>query len=331
MDFNLFDLMGLENPVKEEEKKKAEKKAEAKKETKKAEKKKAEKKVAKIKLPINICIPFTEKIGGFTIEGKEEVTHKEVIDELKARYPHLIGMCDSLAPISEDNTSFALYYKNYGDVAKGSIPCKKLLMGGECLPFEAENEDEVDTEILKDAIIAANPLLDGCDISFFHEDGVAVPVIKAKKFNDEVKQASIKVIVPGATDFVVQLPEGEKAFTPDIVKANVPEEYAYLEPGLYKHEKEWRVLLMPKAVASSAPEAKSKGFDISSGNVKVSILFTKLDLMPESFGGDEEITAEQICNFIVASGYPEFSSKRCSIEKASDDLLVAIIKSSTKG
>ena len=227
----------------------------------------------------------------------------------------------------EDN-GYSLNYASEGAVYKGKINCSLLMFGGEVIPFESDSA-EVDISILSEAILATNEELKGISIGFLADDsGTAVPVFNCNSFKDEIKQAGIKVIIPGVKTLSLTLPKDKKGFTPEIVTAGIPETYKHLVPCVFKHAKEWKLIMLPKQVAATAP-AKAKGFDISTGNVKVSLLFTKLDLKPENFGGEDEVTSEQICNFLVASGYPEYS--RCSIEKVSDELLVAVIKSSTKG
>jgi hypothetical protein len=134
-----------------------------------------------------------------------------------------------------------------------------------------------------------------------------------------------------ATD-IVQVEAVEGVITPDTVKAAVKEEFPYLTPILFKEDKvkEWKCVLLPKASAGSS-KAPTETRDISSGDVQVSLLFTKVTLKPEDFGGETDVTDKQICDYLVKSGYPEFAASRCTIEKASDKLLIAVIKSSRKG
>ena len=315
---NFFDLLGIEAPV---EVKKEAKKAD-KKETK-AAKKETKKKVAKkIKLPVDIVIPYAKKLDGFSIEGKEEVTEAELLTELKARYPYLI--CSHLF---EKDGLWLCTYNSYGEISKGELECSKFLFGGMEISFEAES-NKVDCRILKEAFYAACPAYTGCELAFFAENGVVVPTFMPNSFSNEIKQDKISVIVPGITSFEIDGVDGK--ITPNTVKEKVSK-YSYLEPCVFKKPDKTSCIIMVSKSVAGAAKAAPKGFDISSGNVKISLVFNKLDLKPESFNGETEVTADMICDYLVKSGYPEFDKKRCSIEKVSDDLLIAIIKSSTKG
>lgn len=326
---DLFEIFGFENPDevkrKEAEEKKAAEKAkkEAEKAKKASEKKAATKEPKKVALPLDVIIPYSERIAGFSIEGITEATESDIVKELKGRYPHLINVTSSIK-----EGVMTVSYQSYSQVAKGTIKCSKLLFGGEEVPFEAE-EEEVDCEVLKTAFYGACPDFKGCEISFLASDGVAVPVFKPSAFKDEIKQEKITVLVPGVTSIEVEGKDGK--ITPPIVKEALGDNYSDLEPCVFRREdKTWRIILMGKSEASSAPVPK-KGFDISSGNVKVSLLFTKLDVKPSDFEGKEEVSSEEVCAFLVKSGYPEYDKKRCTIEQVSKDLLVAVVKSSTKG
>lgn len=326
-DFNLFDLMGLDNPVKKEEEKKEKAKAEAK--AKKEEKAKAEKAKAKakpIKLPINIILPYCEKFE-FAIEGKEEATSNEITEELKKNYPHLVGV----GMLTAEPEGYSLSYNSYGTVGKGTMKVSKMYFGMNEIPFDKESEDaEVDVKILADAFFNANPQYRGLNIEFLQKEEVCVPTFSGTKFEKELKQEKILVIVPGIKELSVDAVEG--VITPDAVKAAVKEEFPYLTPILFKEDKvkEWKCVLLPKASAGSS-KTPTTTHDISSGEVQVSLLFTKVTLKPEDFGGETDVTDKQICDFLVKSGYPEFAASRCTIEKASDKLLIAVIKSSRKG
>ena len=326
-EFNLFDLMGLDNPVKKEEEKKEKAKAEAK--AKKEEKAKAEKAKAKakpIKLPINIILPYCEKFE-FAIEGKEEATAAEITEELKKVYPHLVGV----GMLTSEPEGYTLSYNSYGTVGKGTMKVSKLYFGLNEIPFDRESEDaEVDVKILADAFISANPQYRGLNIEFLQKDSVCVPVFSGTKLEKELKQEKLLVIVPGIKEFTVDASEG--VITPDAIKGAIKEEFPYLVPILFKEDKakEWKCILLPKASAGSS-KAPTETRDISSGEVQVSLLFTKVTLKPEDFGGETDVTDKQICDYLVNSGYPEFAASRCTIEKASDKLLIAVIKSSRKG
>lgn len=326
---DLFEMFGFENPdeikKKEAEEKKAAEKAkkEAEKAKKASEKKAATKEPKKVALPLDVIIPYSERISGFSIEGITEATESDILKELQGRYPHLINVTSTIK-----EGIMTVSYQTYSQIAKGTIKCSKLLFGGEEISFESEGE-EVDCEVLKSAFYASCPDFKGCDLAFLAKDGIAIPVFKPSAFKDELKQDKITVLVPGVTSIEVEGKDGK--ITLAVVKEALGDNYSGLEPCVFRREdKTWRIILMGKAEANSAPAPK-KGFDISSGNVKVSLLFTRLDVKPSDFEGKEEVSAEEICSFIVKSGYPEYDKKRCTIEQANKDLLVAVVKSSTKG
>lgn len=332
-DFNLFDLMGLENPVKVEEEKKAEAKAKkeaeakAKKETAVAEKKaKAKTAVKPIKLPIRAILPYCEPFE-FTIEGKEEATSGEITEELKKAYPHLI----CVNPLTSEAEGYSLSYSSYGAVAKGTMKVSKMYFGLNEIPFDRESEDaDVDVSVLTEAFFNANPQYRGLKVEFLQKEGACVPVFSGTKLEKELKQEKLLVIVPGVKELTVDATEG--VITPDAVKDSVKEDFPFLVPILYKEDKakEWKCILLPKASEKSS-KAPKETFDISSGDVQVSLLFTRLLLKAEDFKGETDVTSAQICDWLVKSGYPEFAASRCTIEKASDKLLVATVKSSRKG
>ena len=326
-NFNLFDLMGLENPVKaEEEKKKAKAEAKAKKDAEaKKEKAKAKTTVKPIKLPIRVILPYCEPFD-FAIEGKEEATDSEIKEALKKVYPHLI----SVGALTAETGYYVLPYTAYGNVGKGTLKVSKMYFGFNEIPFDRESEDaEVDVSVLAEAFFNANPQYRGLKIEFLHQEGACVPIFSGTKLEKELKQEKLLVIVPGIKELTVDATEG--VITPDAIKDAV-KEFPYLVPILFKEDKakEWKCILLPKASENSS-KAPITTHDISGGDVQVSLLFTKVTLKPEDFGGETDVTDKDICDFLVKSGYPEFAASRCNIEKASDKLLIAVIKSSRKG
>lgn len=319
-------MFGIEEPVKEAPK--AEKKAE--KTEKKAEKKKEEKKYT---LPADVVIPYADVIGGFSLEGKETATESEVLAELTARYPWIAKGSN----ISE--TSGRLYVKlpGYRAQAKGSISPKTLCFGSAEIDYEKPEDGagaDVGTDVLTAALLESAPELKGLQVQFLAGESSIVPIFKGTEFGKELKvpagQTALPVIIPGALSTELDC-SGKKSITPEEILAVVPSAFKGFTLVSGRDGDTVKAFLLPPYEATSSAVPKGTVFDISSGDVEVSLGFTKIPIKPSDFDGEGEVRPEQVCSFLVAQGYPEFAKERTAIEKVNKNLLVAILKSSSKG
>lgn len=63
----------------------------------------------------------------------------------------------------------------------------------------------------------------------------------------------------------------------------------------------------------------------------ISLIFTKLQLSPELFGGKENVTESEILQYL-SKDYPEYTKERTRIEyDAKENLIIPVLKGSTKG
>lgn len=319
---DLFEMMGFEAPAEETKETKGVKK------TKKADKSsKSNKKAVEYTLPVDLVIPYCDKIAGFNIEGKASATEKDILEEIQKRCPWLV--CAALVKINE--STLEIKYRS-GGTKKGTVKGSTLMYGNTEIPFDS-GEDGTDVEALKKAFYDNVIELNGCPVSFIAHDDIIVPVLEPQKMGKELKltQQSVTVITPGVavsqidlTDKKVLTPEDILAVAPDSLKDN-------LVPCVFKLNNVQTVVLMPsKQVEYAATAPSVKSFSIAD-NVQISLGFTKIDLSPDDFDGMEEVEAKDICAYIVAQGWPEFSWERTTIEKVNKHLLVAILKSSSKG
>lgn len=325
MDMNLFEMLGLENPIEDEVKVVKTAKKE------KGEKKNTEQKTKKkFKLPVNITIPYCDSLL-FSIDGKDSVTESELKKEILTRYP----WCVSLGNVNGDDP-YIIYYERQHAIAKGSIAGEHLLYGEIEIPLLSEDGDdktEWEIEELTKALYEADEELTDIPVSFISSNDVIVPVFSGDDFTEGIKQPAMTVIYPGVTNYIAKPKEDADVITPTDVLAVLPVDIAKLfKPLLVKRNELYSCIMVPNITsAKKTSDKKTSGFDISSGNVKVSLVYTKLDVKPDDFDGKNIISSDELCGFICKSGYPEFSPKRTTIEKITDGLLVAILKSSTKG
>lgn len=320
---DLFELMGIETPV--EEKKEAKENKKAKKPDSKGGK--SVKKAVEYTLPVDIVIPYCDKIGGFSIEGKTAVTEKDILDEMKSRYPWLINT----SLVKADKNTIEIKYPS--GIKKGAVKGSTFMYGINEIPFPV-GEDGTDTEVLKKAFYDSVSELNGCPVGFTSRDNTIVPILEPQKIGKELKltQASVIVVTPGVAVAKIDLAD-KKVLTSDDILSVAPESLKqYLTPCAYKNGNVQTIVLMPskQVEVAAATASATKSFSIAD-SVQISLGFTKVDLNPADFDGREEVEASDICAFLVAQGWPEFSKERTSIEKVNSHLLVAILKSSSKG
>lgn len=322
-DMDIFSMLGVENPMLKEEKEKEEKAkaAKAKKASAKGEKKAAAKEKT-FKLPVDMLIPYAAPICGFSIEGKTEATEKEMLAELKARYPWCIHTA-----LQQRKGFLNVTFKAYSAISKGFLSgAKKLVVGSVELPLP----DNASFDDAKELLSGALPFSSNCPVSFLVDGDTAVPVFSPENKVSDTKDIK-NVILP-----TLESVGYDNAVTKDVLDvlgdAYTAEMKAVLSTfTLGGEDDETIALILQNNIDSVSAGNSTKDTFKLCDNMKVSLGFTQLDIGPSDFNGNTEATKADICKFIVNAGYPEYSDKRTSIETVNDNLLIAILKSSTKG
>ena len=336
MDFEQFDLfsaLGLENPAEQEKK-------EEKKEKKAKEKKASKSAPTSYKLPVKVVIPMVEPIDAVSIEGKESATAEEIRKYLVDTYSWCVNLMDKPYVAKKDGALVFAYKSNTATaVGKGTFQGDIVFRYGEnTIPVQTDETAEdgslvYSTQALYDAFVAAEENLSAVkDISFAKKDNCVVPVFGGDDFKNAIKQEAVTVIYPGVGEYIVKPSEPSKEITPDDVWAceSLSGLKEYYDLKVSKSKKFSVVILVPKTTEYVTPKAKEKTFSLD-GDVTLSLGFTKLTINSSFFDGKDEVSAEDICKYLCKNGYPEYDVKRTSVEEINKGMLIAILKSSTKG
>lgn len=327
MDTNMdiFSMLGVENPMLKEEQEMEEKarKEKAKKASAKT-KKNAAAKEATFKLPADILIPYAAPISGFSIEGKTEATEKEILAELKARYPWCIHTA-----LRQNKGFLNVVFKAYSAVSKGVLSGAKKLVAGS---IELTLADDVSVDDAKELLTGVLPFSANCPVSFLVDGDTAVPVFSPdKKLSDT---GTVKNVILPTLEYVsydATTAEDVRSVLGDVYTAEMKAALSLFALGNDKgDEEDAAAIILQDNINAVSMAKKADAFKLHD-DMKISLGFTQLNISPDDFGGKTEARKTDICKFIVNSGYPEYSEKRTSIESINDNLLVAILKSSTKG
>lgn len=321
--FDLFSFMGIEAPQpKTEEKKEKPKKASSK-------SKSAAAKEVEYPLPCTIYIPYVG-IVEITVADKKSLKESELKAELLKRQSWLPAAKDLV--LEKKGDVVITYFSSACVIRKGEIGGLKegasIYMGNVDISIE-----EATVDALNEQLKGNFEAFKGLDFGFIINNGKTgvIPVIISDEYSDDEDDEESE---ENTTPTVLYTVEGGEVSLTDTSEEGIRSQLDTRVPyKLYLGENAF-IASVGTSIKSVATSTKKTTFDISSGEVTLSLVWHKIVLKPEMFNGKTEVEPEDLCLYLITQGYPEYSKDRTSFEYISKDdkaTIVAVLKSSTKG
>lgn len=299
---DLFELMGISPDAKKEEHAKSKKITKVSKNKEKS-----------FILPMNVLIPYSLPVE---IEGVGKITESE----LNKRY------CDgatylSWSEFTDSNGRRTIIgkFKMSEVVTKGIMSsAKEIKIGNSVIPNTLTEYDTI-TEMLAENGFA------GCQLSYVSGKDCIIPVITSCSCENADSEDK-KLFLPGIDTYSLNS-KCEREVLEEIF-GEASSEFKIWDNG------DKLIAVLSNEYKTPTTISGKEEYDISSGEVILSLVWNKFSITPSLFGGKNKVTKEQLCSYIIAQGYPEYSSNRTTFEyadKNNRNLLIAILKGSSKG
>lgn len=334
----LTDLFGID--LTESEPKKAPAKKASKPEPKKAPEKKASKKPA-VKKDDKIVFPLTVLTGICppTVLTKEQAGDADTLEKIAVLICKQTGVPRKIAVAKRFSESKVAVVLDRGKAqAKGELditPTSCVMIDGEQIAL-GELEGKRTVEELNDFITKQT----NETVSYqFIADGEKLFAVVGE--NVAVGPVTLPVTIKSALGDLIFDPEefeGETEVDMDDIRDKVfeSEKYQELESIIEfsrpsKPQGKSILYLTLKKIVADAPKVNGPVKEMYPTNAVISLIFHKIPLSPEMFGGREEVEAKDIIAFL-AKDYPEFTEARTKLTYEKEgNYIFPTLKSSSKG
>lgn len=335
---DLFSILGVEKPTQKEESSTGNRKSGKGKSSK--------------KLKEEYVFPYTIYSGCYEplivdTPENQQLSLEGLIKKWQEAHPeYTSNLLDFKA---EKNKGYACFQEKRV-LSKGTVSLNektRLLYGGHIYDLSSimtDSKCEVEINTLQKLIAEETPEF-GERASFYYdsEEGVLIPRVELFTEFQKIKTKDIMLKVIGRNQIKVSLEEyasltkskietDEKGFfTPDVeqIKKLLNEHYPEFA-GRSRIGFSKKTGTYVAAMVSPAPKA-GKSENKFPANAKISLIFTKLDLSPDLFGGKEFLTESEIIQYL-SKDYPEYTKERTRIEyDKKENLIIPVLKGSTKG
>lgn len=328
-NMNLFDMFGIQQPEKKEEKKPV--------------KKQNIKKELTYKLPITIYSAFHMPV--MIPHEKEDVMSK---DDIQKHYYSQTGTSSSLVDISFVKEGvFAAEIKNSAKVEKGELNLSaesRMFLFQKTFDLSAVLPDEkgtVDVAVLKKMVAEEAPEFGSEDTITLFYDNVESVIIPYPGFassdKDLPESFPIKVNLLGResmnmeeASYCEENPDKKISINgiKKILQKMYPDEFAGDVLDVRYNEAQKEFIAFRKIPTEKHIEKKKEAYPT---DAVISLVFTKIPLSPELFGGEKEVEEKDIIKFL-SKDYPEYSKERTRLlYDKKKNLIIPMLKSSTKG
>lgn len=341
--FDLFSFLGMEpkQPEKKEEK------APAKKAEKKNMPKKDKKKEKLFKFPEYMVIPYIGSVSLENKENRENISENDLKEILADKWSLNLPEGKNLV-LEEHPGNIVVKYSRYSVISKGEInglsADAQIVIGTLSIPLAGlKTVEDINT-----FLVAQHEEFAGLSYGYIvNKDRTGIiPVCVNDPYVYSMAEdgAEEEEELPKATMLYVH-GIGRQSLE-DTSENTVRSSIEVLAGGAYSQACEIYVsdsgihALIPTGTpgtsgTDTSSSARADVFNISSG-VELSLSgWCKIPISPESFNGKTTVKKEDICSYLIAEGYPEYTAGRTVFEwqnkEKKNGLLIAILKSASKG
>ena len=340
MELNLFDMLGIPTP-KEETKPEKKKKSRATKSASKKDKENA------YPLPLTVVTGWHEPA---VIEGPGEVLDQSLRMKIHELFPEYT---DSNMTIHVDSDKKSVYvgFKRSSILTKGtqklasSVEC---CLGGERLEisnaFDGTDDQEVDVADISKVLAESCPIFKGCS---FVMGEILVPMFTQSALTDQKLSFPINILFFGRGTMQVTKQQYAVAFSTggqswdeedgtvsavvlmDIVLGqwnDLDARFTVLE-----YDQEQNMVLVTQIVGEEETKKTPVKDEFSTEGTTLSVIFQKLPLSPELFGGKTSVTKKELQAY-VAGIFPEYGGNNVEfLYNKETKFIVPLLRGSSKG
>lgn len=330
-NMNLFDVFGIQ-PIETTGKEKQKKEKKQEKRSNKGAKK-------EYLAPITVYSGFHEPLLlSKEILGTEAIELSVIKQKVAEKIPEFVNGGFDLEEIDASNAILGAYFLENKKMKKGKVALtsdSQVLLGN-CLfdvsSLMTEESCEVDISEIQKVIAQAEPDFgEAEDISFYVDGNRIVP---KPEFTSKGNAADFPVRIHILGRDTLEMSQEENPAGEEITMEGVTEYVAKQYPEFSKEHMDIRynkttasyVVTWKKKYAVAAKAATMYPTDAT-----ISLLFTRIQLEPEMFGGEAEVEEKEILRFLQKD-YPEYSKERTELifdEKRK--VLMPVLKGSKKG
>lgn len=344
---DLFSMLGIEAPqetpvTEKKEKKSADGKGKGKTSAKKHE--------IRYQLPLTIVTGWHEPV---VLEGTEKFSDKQLREKIHELFPEY-SLENMTVSVRTEKNSVYVGFMSKSILAKGTMklrPDTVCCLGGERLDISAvfSGTDEQDVNVSDISKVLENicPVFRGCVIA--GKGDMLVPLFSQPVFTDSKMSFPINVLFFGrgtmqvtqqqyADAFALSGSEWDasdgtvsaKALTDIILKqwTDLDERFTVL-----KYDKDQNMILVVQQVGEETRKEKATSSDdvYPTEGTTLSVIFQKLPLSPELFGGKKSVTKKELQTY-VSGIFPEYSGDNVDFVYNKDSsLIVPVLRGSRKG
>lgn len=341
---DIFSILGIEAPKEEK------KQANGKKETKKSKKQTtAGKTETKYDLPLTVVTGWREP---GKIEGAEAVTMEQLRERIHALYPEY-GTRNMAVHVEKQVVYVG--FKNSKILTKGTRELDntvKCCLGSESFDisevFDGTEKQEVDVADISNVLERICPIFRGCSI--VTDGDILVPVFTQSAYTDQKLMFPINVLLFGRGTMQITKQQYADAFAASGTAWNeadgtvsaraltdmVLKQWADLNQKftVLLYDKEQNMILVTQQVGEEETVEKKSSASSESyptENTTLSVIFQKLPLSPELFGGKKKVTKKEMQEY-VAGIFPEYSGDNVDfVYNKETRIIVPVLRGSRKG
>ena len=327
--FNIFEALNIKIPQNT---------ANGKKSRKGETPKKASRNKHSFALPLTVYTGYHKPLS-ITAEGKTEISRQELAEKISSAFPEYTEcICD----YDKKGNNVYAYLNPDTLITKGNISINsdtRLLLGLETFDLSSvlvSKSCDAAVSDLSKIVTDKIDLLKGETLGFYHiaPANIIVPAFPEKRI-PKTASLPIDVLLPDREMITVTKgiyeDAGLSTNAPDakgLIKA-VSGHWPELLRGFGICYTQNIAIVFPKY--SKKTPSSSNGDMIPVSGTIISLVFTKIALTPDMFGGAKEASKDEIIR-LLAKDYPEYSSSRTEI--IYDDknrLIIPVLKGSKKG
>lgn len=326
--FDIFESLNVELPQKTSKQKK----------TGKSKETSPKAKEETYSLPLILYTGYHDPIK-LEDEEKKALSQKELSEKISCAFPEYSGC---LYRHDKKAGNIYAYFKPNALITKGRLKVTaetRMMLGNGSFDLSriTQNRDcDVDITELSKIVTEKIPLLKGAELGFYYipEPNIIIPKLPEKGI-PKTARFPVTVLLPERGMFKISKEmyeaEGIKKDVPDAsgIAKIVEKKWPELSQGFGIYYAQNAAILSPKFEPADSTNPQEELIPVV-GTV-ISLVFAKIALTPDMFGGAEEVSKNDIIR-LLSKEYPEYSKSRTEIIYDKDmGLIIPVLKGSRKG